>query len=889
MPFNSLFHQFDLNLRQYLAKNVFELESLLSTSFLRWVTFNDKTFISFPHPKLILELYTIRCYLHTYGITDTFVKVFGKEVANIFYTKLIAHKSPLLFPNVALTMFIHCPIHKLLVLKNGQGITEAHCFDEKASFHLQVLAKTFSSQDPLMVPFFHEAAYMSTYMDQFIERMQTVTNFMTKEPERARSDNLFQNLLLEILKTTYRNPIRCAISSFYTYDIGLNFSSILTSQFYDVSFFLFGADVVIDEFKQSFPFVKMAGKKIDLYVDSYPKFERTKKEVAYGPSLGKNTLIDMSSGVAYTDHNILLNLMRHKIYLREDAKQRIVGLPVEEADGSDYLAIVDARQLFFHLIRKSVQNERDQIVLRAWAAVATDISETFRDEVSFVSQNQSSRLVAIMNCFTNSVKAVPPDQCTKQGSIERNKECTNVYDLFFHHYETIQDQENMEDFIGRMDMKNNLVLEYIKKNNLKEDDPIYRITMLKLIIRDAFCSSEYRLNPADLFVPSVDVSRFLPQTDIPSISIQLFADYDNYIEFCNSFFNPSLEYVETEIEKVEAHYDCISVSVVEEQAIINVEDKTQLIEGIDLIEDQLEKKDEIQMNDAQTMDIKKNNRPLEPAKSKMREILKLVPELNGQTSYCELSAGHLGFLEEYATQNDGVLLDAFVSLNTLDPSFKREVKALSPDFRPMINVRKKVLLTDFDFDARGSIGVLKKMAPLKKHSLFVWDVSVVMDSRLAAESVTSQVLGVDKIKDKYKGYRHMGRIMSRRLAQAQMLMPHYLKIGGHLVFKCQHLIYNSSLIPLLSLSACFKDSRLLRLDSSKDTGTEFYFIGLSYIGAPVGKTYDINMLVAFIKNVHMLSLNNFRVALEAYQEKLAKKLENQKKQRGERYKKSIGR
>lgn len=544
---------------------------------------------------------------------------------------------------------------------------------------------------------------------------------------------------------------------------------------------------------------------------------------------------------------------------------------------------------FFHLVRKSIQNERNPLVLRAWIAVATDISESFRDDVDVIPNYKAGKLVAIMNCLTNSVKAIPPEECTKKGSIERNKECTNVYDLFFENYETIVTHDYISEFIGRMDKKNNRALEYIMQVKMKEDDPLYKIAMMKLAIRDAFCSSEYRTDPVNLFVPSMDVTRFLPQVDIPSLSVQLYADYDNYIEFCNTFVNQALEYVEYEVEKIEAHYDCVSVSVVEEQPLIDIEDNTSIIEEMKEIVEQLEMKDSIQMTDIKTMDLKKNNRPLEPAKSKMKEILQEVPELNGKKTYCEISAGHLGFLEEYAQQNEGVLLEVFVTMNTLDPSFTKDVKALSPDYKPMVNVRKKVCFTDFDFDAKGSLGVLKKIAPDKKSEFLVWDVSVVMDSRYRSETLSSVVLGVDKVKDNYQDYKKMGRTMSKRLIQVQMLMPHYLRVGGQLLIKCQHLLYNSSLFSLLSLSACFEKSRLVRLKSSKDTGTEFYFVGLNYQGAPIKNTYEVKSLVSYIKGIYFESLNNFRLALDEYQLKLERKQnDTHYKIRGERFKKMIG-
>lgn len=881
--FSQLFHQFDFQTINYFKKNTSEFEELLTTSFVRWVEYKGKVMLAFPHPKFLLELCSLRFYLSVHQVTSEFVKVFGRDLSVIMFKKLIIEGVPILYPNLSLNVFQLCPKHRVLVEKNGQGLMPVEGVSRKMLFQLQSLVKLFGSYDTKHIHFFHANNFVSPYVDKLIERLQLVTNWLTEDfIKYSEEDNLFQDSSIDLLKMNYSSPIVCGITGFYLMELELDVKVRPLTLYHDVSFFLFGTETLINAAKEKMPSVQFAQQPTLIYLDQYSKYLKPAEKVATGPDFGKNVVIDLKTQSVYSDQNVILTLLRTRHYQLLKKEERQVGIMVEGADGSLNIAQIDARPLTMHLIKRLIKYESDLVLLRAWALMGHFLNESMYGMDMFNQSRyiQFKTILAKINAeitkeSKNGLNFYSP---TKNERLERNAGLVMLYQQFFDDYDYFL--EEGQDIFGMISDGLNSQRKFLTKVDS-------RMVGFMDLIFSVFSCQEYSMNPSNLFVKDISPEKFIVDLSDNTLDVEVLGlvdEFNRYVDFADNFVEVmavDVDFVVLKLDEdveVSSHIQSGEIEIINPVEMAIKDDETKLISTIVNLQDQLDLKDIVNRFDPATMKLTVNKRPLQPAIAKMVELMEKCPELLGKTKYLEFSAGHLGFLEAYIKKNPN-LLKFFVTLNTLDENFSLKLRPLNADHSEYINIQKKLLLTSFDFDSPGSMKILSKVID-DKYDLFVWDVSVVMDSNFVHDSLKNYYCGVDQMKTEQINFVSMGRTATRRLLQAYYLLPNVLSYGGVFLMKCQHICFNSSLFPLLSLSSSFEQARLIRLDSSKDTGTEFYFVGIGFVGGPIMPGFKLKWLIDYLGSIIGTSLNNFKKAHDQYLEKKEESMRKKRKKKG---------
>jgi len=124
------------------------------------------------------------------------------------------------------------------------------------------------------------------------------------------------------------------------------------------------------------------------------------------------------------------------------------------------------------------------------------------------------------------------------------------------------------------------------------------------------------------------------------------------------------------------------------------------------------------------------------------------------------------------------------------------------------------------------------------------------------------VMSVSKMRDK----------CFTRIAQARYICSRMLKVGGGFVLKLQHVETKAAILGIVGLSSVFRESDVLRLTSSKNTGTEVYFVGSGYLLGDGFISPEPISLQKFVASVAGNALIEFSNCLTNYEEKVKEKL-----------------
>lgn len=841
-------------------------------------------------------------------MTREFIDRHGPELATCIYNNLVINRCPIVYPNFCFSYYRISSEGRKMCEFNGQNILWAPKTQVGLKTLLAGFLSFFSCDQPGAFPLFHAFDSQVSKVNHLITLYAHATRGPFGEyvlPDVSKFQN---NFFFGKMKLAFSNPHYAAFSGYYLTDFDLRMEFVDYALVYDVETIIFGDMKQNPNLRNLVPEDKFTGIKVNLWLDNIPTYIEidnlsaqvdilNKKLSAIQTStLGNSTLYALKSKKWITAENPMLALMHANLLVGQTVEDRAIYVSDQQKISSKSVcssmapvASVDARDLFLSLVVKLILHQGHyEKVRQSWLSLAAVLHYLLQtiDPVNFPE-------VPLNKWVDHYYKGRDPKTIEAMAF-----DIQYILETFL----KVAAEEGIgsEDQIAAVE---GVVLEVLEELQIIKEDKFPQLIHLFEVILGIAKAEEKQLNflfkmkyftGFDFYTDSdkntVGWSKTALEICGRDITYKnILESYDDYALMLikiNSQIEdktPANVDVKTDVNIYKQHIDQEVLLFDGHRPDIFAADITSPLSELlqPEVSGPIEARVELAKVDPGTMSIA-GPRQINPAEKKMSEILDRIPDLSvGVTDYCELSASACSFTKKIIEKCHDTLENVTLTMNTNDPSFNKEIHILSPSSPYDLDI--KVINTNADFD---KIGELRRLVEqIKKDrdkpNFLVYDIpiSVETDAKLSDWHQTNSVTGFEVHK--------MPHILSAaemrdksflRIAQAKYLIRSLLDVGGNFVFKVQHAETYASVLGLTTMSSSFSQAHLLRLDASKDTGTELYFVGIGYLLPPSpnlemdGAMFDPVDVAEFLVNNTIRSLKNYYPLLSPYMAKLKARL-----------------